>query len=467
MKRSLHSLLFFFITMGVCQSQILNNSFEEWYATTEYEQPIDMRTSNANNFIAGETPNVTKVNGLDGFAARVIGVRLFGILTFPGVVGTEELLTDGIEKVPYTGMPDGVEAVVRHNVQPGDTSKIVFGFFKQGTLINSGTMELTGIQDQFVQVDLDFPDFSEAPDEIYWAILSSGIDIPNADSWIEVDHINFTGGAPQLANNGFNAWEERGWEDPVNWFSTNKFTSTIYNIDGVSKTSDAHHGNWAMRMESSTDDEFMAINISGIFLTDYPEVFNDNSSREYSIATEGNNTLRGWYKYTPNGNLDHAAVGVLHNDPDAPFDAEVLELLPAEEWTKFELVFPGGADSIIIQAAAGLDEQIENFTNVGGSVLLLDHLSLDMTVASEYLTTLAADIKYLSQSHTVQLSFDPTYPVAQFELFDMQGRKIAQQDVSNQNHIEIPLAPLVQGVYLIRIKTNEAMGSKKIFVPGH
>ncbi len=463
MKKQVHSLLFcvFVLGLSTIYAQIQNPGFEDWSYTTEYEQPVDMNTSNANNFLLGDAPNVTKVQGIDGFAVRLTGIRILNLLNFPGIVGTEELLTDGAEKVAYSGMPDGVEAVVRHNVQPGDTAKIVFIFFNQNVAINSGVIELTGVQNDFTQVSLDFPDFTTTPDEIYWAIVSSGTVVANVDSWIEVDHINFTGGAPQLANNGFNEWEDRGWEDPDDWYTTNKFTSTIFKIDGVSKSSDAYEGEWSLRIESSTDEQISIINIPGIFASSNPKLYEDGA--HLSIATEGNNTLRGYYKYTPNGNEDHAAIWVIHNAPGNGGDDVGMPLPPTEEWTEFELIFPDGADSITINAGAGFDAEFEDFTNVGGSVLLLDNLSLDLSVSTSSAKPVSAAIQYLTESNTLIVDMETWYPGTEMLLFDIQG-KILQRKALEQKYNTVLLKSLDSGIYIVKIKTDKGIASKKIFV---
>jgi len=261
----------------------------------------------------------------------------------------------------------------------------------------------------------------------------------------------FTLAQNTIPNAGFENWTTSGnYEDPDGWFTPNQGTS-LAGVETVTKTSDAHSGSYAIRLETKN------VNTETIPGTAVAGVVNLTSLQvDPGFAVSSNPiTLDGWYKYQP-FIVDVGSVEILLSkwNPTLKVREPVgsgifVQPLTISTYTSFSIdiiyVSSDTADTAIITLLSG------SYTNPPGSVLFVDDLSFTFP------PPLPVSVKDYEESIDIVVYPNPASDyiyiaalnsdVAFFKMRDMQGRLIRTMPVHSQ-HIEVDLKSIGKGQYV-------------------
>jgi len=272
-----------------------------------------------------------------------------------------------------------------------------------------------------------------------------------------------------IPNPGFENWTLGGnYEDPDGWFTLNQGTS-ITGVETVTKTSDAHSGSYAIRLETK---KVLTETVPGTAVAGVLNLLTLEVNPGFDIP--GNPiTLTGWHKYQP-FLLDAGSIEVLLSkwNPALKIREPVgsgifVQPLPINSYTSFtlDLIYTSSdtADTAIITLLSGSP------TNSPGSVLFIDDLNFSfpppLTVNIEDISA-SKDITAFPNpaSHHVLIS-TPDGKAAYIELRDFTGRLVSQVPVSSdQTQVSVQELPIGNYTYLLVDETGNYIKKGKLII---
>ena len=305
----------------------------------------------------------------------------------------------------------------------------------------------------------------------------------------------------QIANGDFELWDNVGsaTEEPM-YFNSNK-TGTDWATSGPQTcyrdNSTFHSGSYSVRMETKS---FVFAVVNGSVVTGIVNAPTTTKSDGY-IGTMKNtdasdvrrmafvgrpDSLIGFYKYTQGGSAEKGKVrAILHMgnyyDPEAATSyhpdssvnkiGDALFLTPTANvtvWTRFAVPFnyvDGRTPQyIMINTTASNDQN----TSVAGSKLWLDDLSVVYNPSTGINTPVAApkqSARVYCYDKTVYVDFNiHSTDQSVIAIYDVTGKVVATQKISNSRSTEINVANLNAGMYLYRITGSDFQKSGKFFV---
>lgn len=310
------------ISLNIKAQQLPNSDFENWTQQI-INEPDGFLTSNS----MWSVGNVTKVaEPYHGSFAAKLETILSNNGTVPGMllIGTpgNQTINGGI---PYTGTPDSVSGYVKYDVQPNDTAFVIVAFKKNGNIISPPAVStFTGLQSVYVRFSIPtYLQSSNPPDSMVAIITCSNMDPPQiVGSTLTIDSISFLHSSQPFPNGDFENWTEiTSGEDPVSWGTyANQFP--FYHLPVlVTKTTDAHLGNFAVKLISDTGTVqppfgsglhgdtiigSLQLNLlNGFSSTKYPFAYRPDSLIGYikgTVATVADNFNLVWTQFSNNGN---------------------------------------------------------------------------------------------------------------------------------------------------------------------
>lgn len=367
-------LPFIFFISGLC-AQIPNASLEDWTDTEIFEDLDRYVTSNVEIFYRTTPLTATRVAGADGNA-----LRLETSTTALGKMTNGNFFVDGSGGMAYSDQPDSVKAVVRYDVPLGERATIRVEFSKGGTLVAFGQISLEGTEGNFVTVAAPISQFTDAPDLVNLVIKSS--DVLAAGSYVEVDHLEFTGGVAQLPNNDFENWSDLNIEDPEFWITYNVGNLIFKQESCVKRTTDAFVGTYAMEISPQIHYLFGGPQRNSLMQT--MGITPDRALLPLDFNPE---KFRLHYKYsTPETDSAVVAVSFFRvNDMTGALEqmGTIFDFIhPSADYDVFELDidFAMQPDSFGIIMAADADEAFNSIPEEG-RVLIVDNFVLDFNTS--------------------------------------------------------------------------------------
>jgi len=254
-----------------------------------------------------------------------------------------------------------------------------------------------------------------------------------------------------IPNPGFENWTPGGnYEEPDSWFTLNQGTS-IAGVETVTKTTDAHSGIYAIRLETKdvATETVPGTAVSGVFNPLTLEV-------DPGFDIPGNPiTLTGWYKYQP-FLLDAGSIEVLLSkwNPALKIREPVgsgifIQPLTISSYTIFsiDIIYTSSdtADTAIITLLSG------SLTNPPGSVLFVDDLSFSFPLSppvnvEEVSSSRAFTVFPNPASEELRIS-TPDPKAVLLELRDNSGRMVLKVPVSGQE-TQLIVKELANGTYM-------------------
>lgn len=287
--------------------------------------------------------------------------------------------------------------------------------------------------------------------------------------------VAITHGQSQISQGGFENWSlsaQSTFEEPTGgwWTSLN----SLRNLGGpvtVEKTSDAHSGNFAARLESKQWGTFIlpGLLVSGKFVTTAPFIIQGQPFTDKPVR------FKGYYKYT-SVNSDSAAFfamittfNTVTGKRDTIADAKLAIYNTVNVYTAFDIAFnyydniaiPDSIDVVFSSSAGGQDFLCEI-----GSTLFIDDVMLEYS--SGIIETLFPEI-YVRiypnpASELISIELEENVNNGICKIISMDG-KIAQEFPINNKHFSVDVSKFAKGKYIINIfRENLVVSSKKFEV---
>lgn len=461
MKTRILGLLILFSTIPfLSQAQLPDLDFENWNTNTLFENPDNYTTNNVVGFLLGFPPNVTKVSGAQGNAAR-----LETVLAIQGMLGNDP----ANRGVPFTSLPDSIRITYRSNLQSGDTALIVFLFKVGGIPFGGSQISISGNQSNFITMSYPVLGLPQTPDSMLMVAQSGNM----TGSWIEIDNIFFVNSAQQMANNGLNNWTMLQYKDPQGWSSPNVLSALFNQPQSVRQnTSDVYTGSSSVEIQNTVISLFGGIDTIGYLINTNIFLGGSNAGSPYTAQPE---KLSFYYKYTPVGN-DSAFVGVIFSKWNSlsgisdSINGNIMRLGAASTFTKMELPFnwtgAPNPDSVLIGLASG---DLETESGNPGSKVIFDNLMFEFGVgistpvpafanAVQLYPNPAGDHLYIDLSHTDLQS-------GQVRIVNILGQSMyAGSFNGTDNPMLINLEGYQSGTYLYEIRSGETTFTGKFIV---
>ena len=373
---------------------------------------------------------------------------------------------------PFTSEPDSLTGYFRYSIPNGDTASIAMFFTADGFPVNIISIPITGEQLSFSYHAFDLPPFFATPDTVLVFISSSGANTPINSGWLEIDDLIFTNSNDQLPNNGFEDWVDIDTENPDDWTSTNFISELTDSPLAVTKSNDAHTGNFAMRLET-VEISFFGDEPDTVGYVSTGSVGDDGIEGGFPYSGQPDK-LTGYYKYTPVGN-DTAVINVYFTkynsttgETDELFD-ELILLPPTSSYTKFELPIELSEipDTANVTIGSSNYAEEENFKGVG-SVLWIDDVQFELINGTK-LPLFAEEISIYPNPADDYTTLDlgaGKGDVQSVIFFDALGRRVLHLKTPNQfeNTLNIKTYQLKNGIYWYLVKTDTGDFSGKLKV---
>lgn len=261
--------------------------------------------------------------------------------------------------------------------------------------------------------------------------------------------------AQSIPNNDLETWVSEGdYEIPEGWETSNEASASVTLT--VEKTTDAHSGSYAARLESASIVGF----VSPAFIT--------TARFEFDMWTQSAELFGGlhfpyrpekisaYYKYTPATADDHAVVGVFllkYNGGEIPDTVGYAEFYGEDtinEYTYFETDFVYNNE--MTPDSMQLTVLSTDFNDpVAGSVMFIDDLAIEMPTG-EKVSFLTNEFK-MYPNPTKGLVTIKARAGSMLQLYDMTGKLLRQKTMTGRQ-IQLDVSDLPQSAYIIRIKKD-------------
>jgi len=254
----------------------------------------------------------------------------------------------------------------------------------------------------------------------------------------------------QILNPSFEDWNTF---DPVNWTSLDESGG----IDGITESSDAHEGSSSVRME--------VVDLGGFALPPYLWSIDDNGN--YHTVSQKHGSLKGWYKFSPQGNdLLYIVVGMLDSDSSVVGAGAFSDLSAVSSWTQFDIPIyynPGTPDPVQTFISFGIYDSTGQSN--AGSFALIDHLSFTDPSAVEQISGLP---KNFSLSQNYPNPFNPTTNIeytipeasfVQLKVYDILGNEVAalvnEEQLAGTYRADFMADNLASGFYVAQLRAGD------------
>lgn len=268
--------------------------------------------------------------------------------------------------------------------------------------------------------------------------------------------------AQSINNSSFENWVNMAggiYRDPSSWQSVNAISLFVCGEANVLRNSTPHAGTYAAELKTLPTNDNPNIG--------FPGVLNQN----IAVSNRPEN-LTGYYKFS-SPNIDDAGVVII---TITKFNASTGEsdlvgfgeanLDPRNSFTKFEAeiqydptydgVTPDSMSIIIVSSSAS-DNDGEL---IPGGILIIDNLSLTyLNNSNKNIPENLISIFPNPANTTIHIQADPSIKNMQISIFDLNGKEMM---VSPQTKIDV--ADLKPGIYIIQVKSNDAILNKKILI---
>ena len=386
------SFLFAFLTCTAQVQQVPNSGFEDWYGNDLGVFLTGWNTSgNPSNQFLPDTANATqttdkyegnyaiKIQTITVNSDTALGYAIYGEINGDSTGGLT--FSKGL---PISGKPTSINGFFKYQFVAGDTGIVVVGLKQGGALIAQSFFPLSGTQGAYTQKNFSIDtNYAGVPDTIVVGFTSGNPDNPIPGSWVQVDSI-WLGGVPDtIPNWRFENWDNLQTIEPESWISPNLFGVFAGDSICVRKTTDAHSGNYAMKIRT-VDYSLIGQTLGFATAGNFPN--NDGFTGGFAF-NKVPTRLGGWYKYSPVGG-DTAMVVAMASRYDPSGDSTIYvgywskQLTAAASYTRFEIEIMLDSSEVVDTVNIVVLSSKNFFSdNPGlvweGSELTLDDLHLD------------------------------------------------------------------------------------------
>lgn len=473
------TLFFLMSQKSIAQfTNIPNGGFEEWKNDTLFEDLNNFFTSNFNCYSNGLNANVTKINYMDGSAARLetidtSGDTLFGFIANANIVNNEGVISYHGGQ-PYTGKPDSILIEMDYDIMPEDSALIIVAFKKAGQVISENLLHVGGKSTNWLVKKFLLKLLSTNPDTVVIACISSDPFMGNekVGSSISVDNFQFTGGGgTPIVNGKMENWSLKTLLEPETWGTWN-FYDNYSSFKTATKTTDKLKGNYALRLES------YASNISGpnlqFGMVASASFFNNFDNLGAFPFTGNPKKFTFDIKYLPVISKDTALIYVTFSKYDdaiqsTKYVGSAFLQVPntVSNYTHYEIPInlsetPDTASVIIFAGSQSVPKN--------GSVLFVDNLGFDnQALGIEAMSSpLEAGLNYIREGQFGLNSNLTSEANVNIQLIDLSGRIIYANTFSNvppgKNVILFSIPNIRFGMYAYSIQSDQDISSNKILI---
>lgn len=449
MKKLLLLTAAFSLQMSLYSQSVPNGTFEAW-TSTPYDNPDDWESGNRESIPMMGLACISKVNGHTGFGVRMQTSIINGDTAYAYIAMGDP---QGQGGVPYSQKPTAITGYYRYSLPGNDTALFMVIFKKNGIPVNYDLFKIKGTGNQSTFAPFSFPlTLSVIPDTVIVAAAASnlidGIGVQHG-SFLELDKLIFTGSGitQQIPNNEFENWTALSLDVPAGWESSEA---------GVSKTTSSYAGSYAVRLETTDSHGVDPAEITSGHMT-----ANNGPQGGRPYNDVGNDTLCGYYKYTPMGGNTAEIRVQLTDNGNVVGGAQKYFAAAASSYTYFEIPFQSGFPTAADTIRIDLQSSPWNLSSANvGSVLYVDNLYLKSSALGvyEYANNLLESHTYPNPvTDRVNVTFAKSINrILDLFIYDETGRKIQASYYSRtSDSISINAENLESGVYFYEIRTSE------------
>jgi len=395
--------------------------------------------------------------------------------SMPGVIligNSNDMGHTFIGGIPFNAHPDTLIGCFNYSIPNNDTALILLILKKQGVDIAYQWFKIYG-SSSGNYTDLKFPiPYTSGSDADSLIIGFTVTDIRNiilrqefpSGGYLIVDHIHFTGTTENIPNNDFENWEINTYYSLDGWWYPNKDVLNPVNEQVVSRTTDAHHGNYAALAKTFFYPDYTS---SG-YLTTNSQVngpgFGVNGRHQ---------SLTGYYKFLPENN-DTMNVGVFMYKNHVLIGAGYfLSNTVVTEYTPFVINISYN-DTIAPDSG---QITISSYRNrpLGASQLYIDNLNFDgfLSGIKEPAITVSSNIDFYIYPNPFNEKAIVSFTLNQEEhvnirLYDLSGKQVAPLAdctyKAGNYKLDLSAQGLQKGFYICVINTGNQALSRKLIV---
>ena len=175
--------------------------------------------------------------------------------------------------------------------------------------------------------------------------------------------------AQTIPNGGFESWNSTGYDILNGWNNANRESIPMLGLVAVTKTTDKHGGNYAIRLETLSKG---SDTVPGYVVNTPGDPLKQPGGFAYSAQPT---KITGFYKYSPTGK-DRAMILVVFKKNSSVISFDTFSLSSASGYTSFtfNLSLKSTPDTMVIGAVSSASA-LENGNGTAGSVLFLDDIA--------------------------------------------------------------------------------------------
>ncbi len=447
-------LLLLLCKLDAFAQTIPNGAFENW-TSTPFDDPTGWLNSNRESLRKSGVLTTTKVTGATGSAIK-LETKLTGTDTMGGYfTNTMGDPTAGEGGIPYSQMPATITGKYTCSMVGSDSAILLVIFKKSGAIVSQNVFKIGGSVSTFTAFSFNLT-LAVTPDSVIMAAASSNL-IDNSGvaigSTITFDDLAFGGtGITQVIPNGnFDSWTAMSIDKVNNWEGFG---------EGISKSSDAYKGSFAAKLETKPFDN--GVSQSGITVGKINQSGPPFGGVPYTATAD---TLFGYYKYSTPG-TDSGTVAVMLYKSGSIISGNNKMLPPASTYTYFEIPIsaPIAPDTLNIVIMSSPD-----MNRVAGSMLTIDEVQLKSSRLNTGLfgqpkvniVSYQAYPNPASDQYSVLIK-NTRAQKGQISVYDLNGKKVIDQQTHQTNFIELSVGHLAKGNYfcLIQLESGDIIRTK-------
>lgn len=453
MKKLLSSFAITLISLNAFSQDIPNGDFEDW-------------TNSTGNIIAiWEAPTISSwdiglptafkvTDAQHGSFAIKLESNANSTDTAFGYILIGEFGDGGPEEArngfPISGKITALNGYYKTAVQAGDTAAMIVIVLSDTVQVGMGLYTFPGATSTYTSfsVPITYSDTTKTPDNVVVAAVSSNIlgdgdPIPGSTLWL--DNFTLSGTSDTVPNYSFENWTSPSWDNADGWDSFNDESAPYSSTFTVTKSADAHTGNYALKVMM---EDFDGDTVGYAYLGDLSYDEQHGHSGSGMAYTKKTDTICGYYKFAAASPGDKGAVYLEFFVNDSSFQSIYIQLDTASSWSYFEKEINLSTDPTLMKITINASEQ-----RLPGSTIIIDNLKLKSD------TTMVGVQEIFSQPKVIvypnpasdQVTVITTYDDARYvEMIDLAGR-LTKIYPTRSNVLKINTRDYPAGYYTYRI----------------